>query len=160
MLFFLTQIRYVFTICLVIFCDQVSKIFFIDFFQSNPEFRYYINEYLDFVYVWNYGISFGFLSSYKYSNILFLLINSFIILVLAFLRLKKIRLEGFAYDLIIGGAIGNISDRIIKGGVFDFIYFHYKSYGFPVFNLADVFISVGFFIIICQNVFIKEKHIA
>ena len=76
------------------------------------------------------------------------------------LRFKKERLEGFAYDLVIGGAVGNIFDRIIRGGVFDFIYFHYESYGFPVFNLADTFISIGFFIIICTNIIEKQKPIA
>ena len=160
MLFTLKPIKYLFSIGLVIACDQLSKAFFINYFNSNFDYRYQVNENLDFVAVWNYGVSFGILSSYKYINILLLLFNSFIIFFLANLRLKKERLEGLAYDLVIGGAIGNILDRIIRGGVFDFIYFHYKAYGFPVFNLADTFISIGFFIIICTNIISKEKPIA
>jgi signal peptidase II len=65
------------------------------------------------------------------------------------------------YSCIIGGAIGNVIDRVFRGAVFDFIYFHYQDYGFPIFNLADSFISLGVIILIydywCQKKSIEEK---
>jgi signal peptidase II len=111
-----------------------------------------INENFDLVYVWNYGISFGAFSNHALSNVCFFIINFCIIIYLIFLRFSINQgLQSFAYDCLIGGAIGNLVDRVLRGGVFDFIYFHYKEYGFPIFNLADMFISIGVAIIIYIN---------
>jgi signal peptidase II len=73
-----------------------------------------------------------------------------------YLLLKcKNALEFVGYSFIIGGAIGNLIDRIYRGAVFDFIYIHYKQYGFSVFNLADSFITLGALCIV--SFYYKER---
>ncbi len=61
-------------------------------------------------------------------------------------------LQNFGYNLIIGGALGNLFDRAFRGGVFDFIAIHYNDYYFPVFNIADMFISIGVFVIMLETI--------
>jgi len=113
--------------------------------QEKPNLTIKVNSFFDIVYVWNYGISFGiFKNYYQYSNFALLAVNSLIVAYLFYIQLKcKSVLSFVGYSLVIGGAIGNLVDRILRGAVFDFIYFHYKEFGFPVFNLADSFISIG-----------------
>ena len=138
--------------------DQISKSFLIIYLEKLPNKRLNILKNFDLVHVWNYGISFGAFGSYKFSNLIFFVINFFIIVYLLISRIKsKNNIQNFAYDLIIGGAIGNLIDRVLRGGVFDFIYLHYKDYGFPIFNGADTFIFLGVALIIYENI-IYEKH--
>lgn len=125
--------------------DQLSKGFLITYLKTQPLYILEVMPFLDFVYAWNYGISFGlFRQYYQYSNIVFLLLNSMIVIYLAdFLSKSASILAQAGLTLIIGGAMGNIIDRLFHGAVFDFIYFHYQDYAFPAFNLADSFITVG-----------------
>jgi len=125
--------------------DQVTKWYYIYNLQEKPNLTIKVNSFFDIVYVWNYGISFGiFKNYYQYSNFALLAVNSLIVAYLFYIQLKcKSVLSFVGYSLVIGGAIGNLVDRILRGAVFDFIYFHYKEFGFPVFNLADSFISIG-----------------
>jgi signal peptidase II len=134
----------VWIIILIIF-DQSTKYWCITNLINKVEFKIEITKFLDFAYSWNYGISFGLLKGYyQYSNIAFLIINSLIVLYLFYVLFKiNDRYSIAGYRLIIGGAIGNLIDRYARGAVFDFIYLHYKDYHFPIFNLADSFISIG-----------------
>ncbi len=143
-------IKYPFFILILILIDQTSKIYFISYLKTKPGFVFNISPFLDFVYSWNYGISFGlFQEYYENSNQILLIVNSLIVLYLLYILFKaKSILTARALNLIIGGALGNLVDRIDKGAVFDFIYFNYNGYGFPAFNLADSFISIGAIIFI------------
>ena len=130
--------------------DQMFKWWFI---KSLPAYSGYIQKagpYLNFVYVWNYGISFGLLNQFGiYANIALLMFNCVIVIYLAYLQISSTTLLQFhAFSLIIGGAIGNLYDRITRGAVFDFINFHYLGYHFPVFNLADSFVTIGVILLI------------
>lgn len=144
---FINQFPLIFTIASI---DQISKFFAISFLKTNIGMTYKITSFFSFVYAWNYGISFGFLGGYfQYSNYAFLVINCLIVgYLIALINSSTSSLQTFGYSFIIGGAIGNIIDRIIRGAVFDFIFFHYAKYNFPVFNLADAFINIGVLIII------------
>jgi signal peptidase II len=62
-----------------------------------------------------------------------------------------------AFSLIIGGAFGNVIDRLHNGGVTDFIDFHIAGYHWPAFNLADSVIFIGVAILLCHEVFLKKK---
>ena len=133
--------------------DQMSKLWFI---QSLPAYNGYVQEvgpYLNFVYVWNYGISFGLLNQFgTYANITLLMLNCLIVIYLAYLQISsRSFLQFHAFSLIIGGAIGNLYDRITRGAVFDFIDFHYLGYHFPVFNLADSCITIGVILLIYDS---------
>jgi signal peptidase II len=129
----------------LVIIDQVTKWWFMGYLREKPNLTFEITSFLDMVYSWNYGISFGLMRNYyQYSNRLFIVINTAIVGYLWYLLLQCKTMTSFVgYSFVIGGAIGNIIDRFINGAVFDFIYFHYKNFGFPIFNLADSFISLG-----------------
>ena len=138
-------IYYFIAILSLITIDQTSKSYLILYLKTQPGYVLEILPILDFVYAWNYGISFGLLREYyQYSNAAFLILNSLIITYLIYLILKtKTCLSQLGLIFIIGGALGNLADRIFRGAVFDFLYFHYQNLAFPAFNMADSFITIG-----------------
>tara|TARA_B100001093_G_scaffold184967_1_gene177696 strand:+ start:4753 stop:5232 length:480 start_codon:yes stop_codon:yes gene_type:complete len=120
----------------------------------------FINDYLNFNLVFNTGIGFGFFSldAGLYYNLLSFFI-SLIILVLIFIMLKSKHIEKCFFSLIIGGALGNLYDRIIFKAVPDFIDFHYLDFHWFSFNIADIFISLGIiFMLINEFVFNKKNE--
>jgi signal peptidase II len=140
-----TLVYYLFLIFLLVGADQTSKTLLISHLKTEPGSLKEIFPFLDFVYAWNYGISFGLFREYhQYSNYVFLAFNSFIIIYLSYIFYNSNNIFfqiGLAF--IIGGALGNLLDRIFRGAVFDFLYFHYHELSFPAFNLADSFITIG-----------------
>jgi len=153
-------ISYSLTVLILITLDQISKTYLISHLKTQPRFILEVLPFLDLVYAWNYGISFGlFKQYYQYSNYALLILNSFIVIYLINLLLKsesKLSLYGLAF--IIGGALGNLIDRIIRGAVFDFIYFNYQEFSFPAFNFADSFITIGAAMFIYDYLFNKNKN--
>lgn len=142
-----------------IILDQLTKWWFIGALKEKVSMKIQIFSFLDMVYSWNHGISFGIFRDYhQYSNYVFVLINSIITLYLYKLAIQyNSKLSFWGYSLVIGGALGNIIDRFLRGAVFDFIYFHYKTYGFPIFNLADAFISIGAALLIYDHYKTKKS---
>lgn len=145
-------------IILLILSDLISKnlvsTYLRDFVGMTKDFT----SFFGFVHSWNHGISFGLFSEYHYySNIAFSILNSLIIsyLIYIYYMSDKGILIG-AYAIIISGATGNLIDRFINGAVFDFIYLHYQNYHFPVFNLADCYISLGIMMLI-YDMFKSDK---
>lgn len=133
-----------------ILADQLSKYFIRNFLLGQQGYYYQIISVFDLVYSWNYGVSFGMFSeNHSYANYAFIIINSFITLYiwhLAFTARSYRYYQG--YCLILGGALGNLADRVIHGAVFDFIYLHIGKWGFPVFNFADSFIFIGVLVVL------------
>ena len=128
---------------LTIFLDQLTKyIAFIVLFKEKQVLI--INHYLNFRPVWNDGISFGMLQGYgNFGRISFIIIATSISLWII-LYSRKLNIIGFVgYNMIAGGALGNVIDRLIHGKVIDFIDLHYKEYHWPTFNMADSFIFIG-----------------
>ena len=128
---------------LTILLDQLTKyIAFIVLFKEKQVLI--INHYLNFRPVWNDGISFGMLQGYgNFGRISFIIIAISISLWIIIYS-KKLNIIGFVgYNMIAGGAIGNVIDRVIHGKVIDFIDIHYKEYHWPTFNMADSFIFIG-----------------
>lgn len=144
---------------LIIFADQYSKLYLISYLKTQPGYLIEITSFFDIVYAWNYGASFGFLKGYyQYSNYAFISLNSLILLLLIGLIIRaRSGFEYISFSCIVGGALGNIIDRITHGAVFDFLYFHYGDYHFPVFNIADSFISIGAALYIICYYFSKER---
>jgi signal peptidase II len=130
--------------------DQLSKTYLIAKLKATHGMTIKASSFFSFVYAWNHGISFGFLGEfYQYSNYAFLGINCIIVgYLIAMLNSSKSDMQNIGISIIIGGALGNITDRIFRGAVFDFLYFHYKEYSFPAFNLADFFINIGVLIVL------------
>lgn len=123
---------------------------------ANPEIKVF--DFFSLVYVWNRGVSFGMFNQLQYSQIIFSLIQSTIILIL-FLWLSRNDKLHFTYalGLIIGGALGNLVDRVKNGAVADFLDFHIASYHWPAFNLADSFVFIGVMILIFDDLIFRKK---
>jgi len=107
--------------------------------------------------VWNQGISFGLLSESYYNMLVFALVCLGLILVfVAWLRAKS-AFDIVAWGLVVGGGISNLWDRWNFGAVLDFIYFHFGSWSFPIFNFADIAISLGALILVRRFFWGKNK---
>jgi len=154
----------VFFIVLIVYLDLYSKNYIFELLHyyamiennQNPQIN--INKYLSFVYVSNNGISFGLFDNFSNAKIIFAVLQGSIALVLLFFMItaKHFYLT-IAFSLIIGGAFGNVIDRLHNGGVTDFIDFHIAGYHWPAFNLADSVIFIGVAILLCHEVFLKKK---
>ena len=152
-----TKKKLLILIPLFIFLDQLSKNWMLsNVFDSQRIIE--INKYLNFVPVWNKGISFGMLSNFMNINFFMIIVTSSIILFLFFWFQKtKNRNLSLSLSLIISGAIGNLIDRLSHKAVVDFIDFHIESFHWPAFNFADIYITIGVLIIIYANFMIFKK---
>ena len=128
---------------ILVLIDQLSKKRALNniFFNQN---YIEVNKFLNFTPVWNKGISFGMFSDFTNVNFFMTIITSIIILIIFFwiIRVKNIILN-LSLLLIISGAIGNLIDRLKYQAVVDFIDFHINNFHWPVFNLADSYITLG-----------------
>ena len=137
-----------FGIFLIIFlADRISKLYILSVLENSGEVDIYINSYINLILVWNSGIGFGLLSFdksaiYNVITILIILINLFIL----FLIIKSDKIRSYLFLIILGGSVGNLFDRLYYSAVPDFIDINYKGYHWFIFNVADIFISIG---IIC-----------
>ena len=139
------------------FLDRISKYIILSFSQSQNEFNYSVTTFLDFNLVWNSGIAFGLFSFDQ--SIYYSLITSIIILVtllIIWVALKSKGLEKISYLMIVGGSFGNIFDRLYYSSVIDFIDINYNNFHWFIFNVADIFISLGVIILIILE-FLKTK---
>ena len=147
-------ISVVLILSITITLDQLTKyIAFINLFKDKQVLI--INNFLNFRPVWNDGISFGMLQGYgNFSRVAFIII-ALIISVWIIIYSKKLNTIGFiGYNMIAGGAIGNVIDRVIYGKVIDFIDVHYREYHLPTFNIADSFIFVGVLLFIYNELIV------
>jgi signal peptidase II len=142
------------TAFLIILLDQLSKRYLLDFFANNMGNPLYIAPWLNLVYVFNYGITFGIMSDIAPNSYLLAGIagSIAIFLFILVLRSSMSRQSVYYHSSIIGGALGNVVDRLTWGGVFDFIDFHWHDYHYPAFNVADIFIVCGIFMILCEEI--------
>ena len=117
-----------------------------------------ITEFFNLVTVWNNGVSFGMFSNFESAKFFILTTNLIIlaILLIWLWRNQTIYLS-WALGLVIGGALGNIIDRIENGAVADFLDFHYMGYHWPAFNLADSFIFIGVTLLLLEGFFVKDS---
>ena len=145
-------------ILFIFFLDRVSKIYLLNLEISGTTIDFYINSFLNFYLVWNSGIGFG-LASLD-SNIYYHLITGIIVIVnfiLIYLILKSKGIQAYLLALIIGGALGNLFDRIYYHAVPDFIDLHIANYHWFIFNVADIFITLGIIGLLFVEITKKEK---
>ena len=131
-------------VTLIYFLDRLSKIYVIQLDKNNLGSDIFNSTYLNIVLIWNKGIAFGLLSfneSYLY-NIISLII-AVIIIVLVIMSLKSQGFKRYFLLMIVGGALGNLHDRIFFNAVPDFIDFHVGNFHWFIFNVSDIFISLG-----------------
>lgn len=142
------------TILLIIF-DQVSKLLITKYFEVGDSLTI-INNFLKFLYIKNTGAAFGLFMN----NIFILIIVTNILLVYLIIELKKNinnKILVISLLLIISGALGNLIDRIFRGYVVDFISFTLFNKEMAIFNIADIFITIGVTILLA-HIFKEGKY--
>ena len=124
--------------------DRISKLYVIYETKKMYATELYASKYLNITLIWNEGIAFG-LFSFDQNNIynLLTLIILLIIIVILIMLIKSQGFKKYALLMILGGALGNIFDRIIYKAVPDFIDFHIAEFHWFIFNVADIFITTG-----------------
>ena len=131
-------------VALIYFLDRLTKIYVIQLDKNNLGLDIFNSAYLNIVLIWNKGIAFGLFSfdeSHLY-NILSLII-SIIVIILVMMSLKSHGFKRYSLLMIVGGALGNLHDRIFFNAVPDFIDFHVGNFHWFIFNVSDIFITLG-----------------
>jgi signal peptidase II len=149
---------YLFFVFLIFISDRLSKIYIINESLKNLDNFILKSTYLNIRLIWNEGIAFGLFSfddKFLYHSLSLLILV--IILVIIYMIIKSEGLKKFSLMLILGGALGNFYDRITYGAVPDFIDFHVNGFHWFIFNIADIFISIGVFALILIEIFDKQK---
>ena len=146
-------------IFVIFILDRLSKLYVIYLDKINNSSEIFSSKFLNIYLIWNEGIAFGLLSFEKDNlyNILTALII-IIILVLFVLITRSTGLKKYSLTMIIGGALGNVFDRIYSKAVPDFIDFHVGNFHWFIFNIADIFITIGVFLMIFLELIDNNKN--
>ena len=150
----------IFNLLLVIFIfilDRLSKIIIIKLSEPQGELNISVTSFINFNLTWNEGIAFGLLSfdDKFYYNLITLLIV-LITLIIIWLANKAKGIEKLSFLMIVGGSLGNIFDRIYYSSVLDFIDISVNNFHWFIFNVADIFISIGVILLIILEFFKKK----
>ena len=142
----------------IFFFDRITKIYLINLESSGTDIDFYISTFLNLYLVWNTGIGFGLIS--MESNIYYHALTLIILIInfgLIFFLIKSKGIKAYLIALIIGGSLGNLFDRIYYYAVPDFIDLHLNNFHWFIFNVADIFITVGIIGLILIEILNKEK---
>ena len=142
----------------IFFLDRSTKIYIIKKTGETGTSEIFFSNYLNIQLIWNEGIAFGLLSfneSFFYNIITFFI--SIVIIILIYFSSKSKSFEKIAYVLIIGGALGNLFDRVYYNAVPDFIDLHINNFHWFIFNIADIFITAGVLCLIFVEIFLKRE---
>ena len=153
---FLINISFIFLIFLL---DRISKIYVINLDKKLLGSEIFSSKYLNISLIWNEGIAFGLLS-FDQENLYNLLTLLIILIILIIFRmiLKSSGLKKIALMMILGGALGNVIDRILYKAVPDFIDFHVGNFHWFIFNVSDIFISLGVLFLIIFEIIDNQKN--
>ena len=146
-------------ISLIFFLDRASKVYILNVAESIGIVDITLSPFLNIILVWNTGIGFGLFQldqafAYNLITILIVIIN----VVIIYLLIYADKLNKFFFSMILGGSIGNLYDRIYYSAVPDFIDLNYNGYHWFVFNVADIFITIGIFTLIFLEIFRKKNE--
>ena len=145
-------------IFIIFFFDRLTKLYLINLQASGTDIDFYIFPFLNFYLIWNTGIGFG-LASME-TNIYYHILTTIIVFInlgLIYFLLKSKGIYVYLLATIIGGSLGNLFDRIYYYAVPDFIDLHLGNYHWFIFNVADIFITVGIIGLILAELLKKEK---
>jgi len=145
-------------ILLIFFFDRFTKIYLINLQSTGTDIDFYIFPFLNFYLIWNTGIGFGLVA--METNIYYHILTSIIVIInigLIFFLIKSKGIHVYLIALIIGGSLGNLFDRIYYYAVPDFVDLHLGDYHWFIFNVADIFITVGIIGLILTELLRKEK---
>ena len=149
-----------FTLGIISFCFLLDRFTKIKILELNPDInKIFLNDFINIDLVWNTGIGFGLFSSedklfYNIFTAIIVIIN-LVILYFAFIESK---IKSFFLMIILGGSLGNLFDRVYYRAVPDFIDLNYAGYHWFIFNVADIFITIGIIcLILSEFMFYKKK---
>ena len=137
--------------------DRLSKIYILNLLETDQLYNIYINSFINLNLIWNTGIGFGLFSSdstliYNSITVLIILINIIIIIMI----FGSTTYYSFLLPMILGGSMGNLFDRIYYNAVPDFIDLHYSDLHWFIFNIADIFITIGVVCLILVELFLNK----
>ena len=138
--------------------DRLTKLYILKLAEVENSVDVYLTSYLNLYLIWNKGIAFGLLSideSMIYNSITVMI--GLIIIVILFMMWRNDNIQRYFLAIIAGGALGNLYDRIVYTAVPDFIDLHFQGFHWFVFNVADIFITVGVFCLILVELFYNNK---
>ena len=138
--------------------DRISKLYIIKLAEINNSVDIYLSSYLNLNLIWNRGIAFGMLSFdesaiYNFITILIIIVNLIILIMIV----RSNDIKCYFLIFILGGSMGNLFDRLYYYAVPDFIDFHINSFHWFIFNVADIFISLGVICLIFVELFLNKK---
>ena len=142
----------------IFFFDRFTKIYLLNLQEDGTDIDFYITSFLNFYLVWNTGIGFG-LASME-TNVYYHILTAVIAIInigLIFFLIKSKSYYAYLIALIIGGSLGNLFDRIYYYAVPDFIDFHLGNFHWFIFNVADIFITIGIIGLILIELLKKEN---
>ena len=145
-------------ISIIFLADRLTKIYILKIAEVENAVDIYINTYLNFYLIWNKGIAFGLFSFNE--RFIYNIITVIILLIIVVILIMVIKNKGFKkYSLmfVLGGSLGNLFDRIYYSAVPDFIDFHLNDFHWFVFNVADIFITLGIVCLIFDEILINSK---
>ena len=147
-----------FIILSIFLLDRISKLYIIFLSEKNNDLTIFSSKFLNIELYWNTGIAFGLFSfsQNNYYNFITILII-FVIFLISLMILKSEPITKYPLIMILGCAIGNLFDRIFYRAVPDFIDFHIQNFHWFIFNVADIFISVGVIFMILIEITAKKK---
>ena len=152
-------ILYFVTVFFIFLADRISKLYILSILENFGNVNININSYINFVLVWNSGIAFGLLSfdqSEIYNLITIFIIFINLLIVYLIIKLKDIR--AYFFLIVLGGSLGNLFDRIYYSAVLDFIDISFKNFHWFIFNVADIFISIGIICLIFAELLIYKRN--
>ena len=152
-------LTYLSIVALIFFLDRVSKIYILSLEEANGVVDIFVNDFLNIILVWNSGVGFGLLSFEKdliYNSITSLIV--FINLIIIYFIINSNNLKKYFFIMILGGSLGNLYDRIYYSAVPDFIDLNYNNFHWFVFNVADIFISIGIACLIFVELFFNKSE--
>ena len=145
-------------VSIIFFLDRFSKIYVISKNEINLSPDLFSSKYLNISLIWNEGIAFGLLSfndGHFYNFLSFLI--AIVITVIFFMIFRSQGMKKYSLLMIFGGALGNLYDRIFYKGVPDFIDFHIGNFHWFIFNVSDIFISLGVLFLIFLELINNQK---
>jgi len=154
---FKKNIIYIFIFILIFAIDRFSKLYILNLTEINDNLNLFVTPFLNFYLIWNKGIAFGLFSfdqNFTYNFITFLIIAITVIVLIIAIKSKDYK--GYFFISIFSGSVGNIYDRIYYSAVPDFIDFHLNDFHWFIFNVADIFISLGVICLIFVEIFFKK----
>ncbi len=145
-------------ISVIFLVDRISKIYILKIAQLENTVDIYLTPYLNLYLIWNKGIAFGLLTfdeSIVYNIISLIIATVTIVILVLIIRSNGVKM--YALISVLGGSLGNLFDRIYYSAVPDFIDFHINNFHWFIFNVADIFITLGIICLIYAEIFNKNE---